>query len=104
MCTFQIQVAWTEVVGCMGMALTKNSPYTPFIKSALTKITDAGLIAKLKAKHDSKAICHTSSQLEEGTPLSWKKLFALYLIMAIGIVIAFITLFLELLKKKMVLC
>ena len=88
----------------MGMALTKNSPYTPFIKSALSKLTDAGLMAKLKAMHDSKAICEMSSRQEEGTSLSFKKLFSSYLIMAFGIVMAFITLFLELIKKKMILC
>ena len=81
------------------MALKKNSPYTPFLKMAMIKLFESGQIKKLIAKYDATTICNPIKE-DEGTPLSYQKLFLLFALIVGAMVLALVVLVYEVLKNK----
>ena len=81
------------------MALKKNSPYTPFLKMAMIKLFESGQIKKLIAKYDATTICNPIKE-DEGTPLSYQKLFLLFALIVSAMVLAVVVLVYEVLNNK----
>ena len=76
------------------MALKKNSPFTPSMKKVLLKIIESGQLNKLIAKYNTKAKCSNVKD-GEGVPLTYQKLFLLFIIMGFGIILGSFVLLVE---------
>ena len=88
------------------MAVRKNSPYAPFLKRQMLEIIDSGQLQRITNRYATKAnhVCEQSIQKYEGdngTPLSYKKLLMLFVIIVVGMVMAIFVLMIEILGKKM---
>lgn len=87
------------IAGAHAMALKKHSPYTPFLKMVMIKLFESGQINRLVANYDAKTICNPV-QDDEGTPLSYQKLFLLFTLIVGAMVLALVVLVYEVLKNK----
>ena len=95
---------WTSRVSSYGITLRKGSPYTPFMKHIMLKVKESGQQQRIIDEYAVKAnrICEQSSlQTEDdGIALSYKKLFMLFVIIAVGMIMAIIMLILEISNKR----
>ena len=65
----------------------------------MNKLIDTGHISKLIAKYDSNTICNPVKE-DQGTPLSYQKLFLLFALIIIGMASALIVMICEVLKNQ----
>ena len=87
------------------MALRKDSPYTPFIQHIMLKMKESGQQQRITDEYAVKAnhICQQSSLQSEddnGIALSYKKLFILFVIIGLGMILAIIMLIIEISNKR----
>ena len=89
-----------------GIVLRKNSPYTPFMKRMMLSLMERGQLQRMKDAYATRAnrICELSMERDEnedGTPLSYQKLFLLFVIIGGGITLSLSTLMFERFVKRM---
>ena len=87
------------------MALRKNSPYTPFIRHVLLKLMESGQLQRIRDGYAIRAyhICEQSllqTEEDDGIALSYKKLFILFVIIGLGMILAIIMLIIEISNKR----
>ena len=94
----QIHIVKTVIAGISGIALKKNSPYTPFFNQILMKIILSGQMDKMKAYYESNNVCDPAKKVD-GTSLSYQKVITLFLIIGSGMSFAVIVLVYELISS-----
>ena len=88
------------------MALGKDSPYTPFLKNTMFNLMESGQLQRITDRYAVKAnhICQQSIQETEedkSVAMSYKKLFTLFAIIGLGMIMGIILLALEIISKRM---
>ena len=73
--------------------MTKGLPYNIFIKQVLKEIMERGQLNQIKKKWETKRNC--APLLRTGKPLSFAKLITLFSVVLLGVVLALIVLFVE---------
>ena len=92
-------MVWKIIGGAHAMALKKNSPYTPFMTMVMIKLFESGQIHRLITNYNSKANCNPVIK-DDGTPLSYQKLFLLFTLILGAMVLAILVLVYEVLNDK----
>ena len=91
--SFQITEVWTNTIGYISFALTKDSPYRVFMNRAIKKLQESRKIEKIRKKW---AIPQPDcSPNQEIAPLGIEKVISLMFIMVVGILLSFILMFSE---------
>ena len=93
------------MVGSMGMALRKDSPYTPFMKHVMLKLKETGQLQRIIDEYAKNANHKCENSIQEtdkdnDIALSYKKLFILFVIIGLGMIMAIIMLILEISNKR----
>ena len=93
------------MIGSMGMALRKDSPYAPFMKHIMLKVMESGQLQRIIDEYAMNANhkCEQSIQETEeqnDIALSYKKLFILFVIIGLGMTLAIIMLIIEISNKR----
>ena len=96
----KVKLALIVTHGTHGMALKKDSPYTPFFEAKSLDIIQSGLMKRLKIKHTTNNNC-TPIKDEEGSSLSYQKLIMLFIIISVGMVFAMMVLIYEMLQFRL---
>ena len=104
--TFQVRVVWKKMTSSHSITLRKNSPYTPFLKRIMLNLIESGQLQKIKDEYARKAnrLCEMTiekDENEDGTPLSYQKVFMLFVIIGAGITLSLSTLMFERFVKRM---
>ena len=98
---FQVQIVWTTNAGPHAMAFKKNSPFTPFMERIMNQVIDSGHFNKLIKDYEAKSSKECMEVVkDEGTPLSYQKLFTIFGIIGAGMGIAVVMLIMEIINKK----
>ena len=83
------------------MAFKKNSPFTPFMKRLMNQVIDSGHFNKLIKDYEAKSSKECMEVVkDEGTPLSYQKLFTIFGIIGAGMGIAVLMLIMEIISQK----
>ena len=92
----KVQIIGNVVLGSSGIALKKGSPYTKFLNEVWLKLYRSGQIIKLKSEYESKNVCDPMLE-EDGTSLTYQKLFLLFAIIAGAMMLALLIMLFEIL-------
>ena len=91
---FQIEEVWKYRMGSFSIPLTKGLPYDIFMRQIIFELTERGQLDQLQKKwEDSQPDC--SILHRSGNALGWQKIMTVFVIIIMGILMAFVTLVIE---------
>ena len=91
---FQIEEVWKYRMGSFSIPLTKGLPYDIFMRQIIFELTERGQLDQLQKKwKDSQPDC--SILHRSGNALGWQKIMTVFVIIIMGILMAFVTLVIE---------
>ena len=91
---FQIEEVWKYRMGSFSIPLTKGLPYDIFMKQIIFELMEGGQLNQLQKKwEDSQPDCGVLHR--SGNALGWQKIMTVFVIIIMGILMAFVTLVIE---------